>query len=254
MVAGLEHFRAYFAAYQDNYVLIGGVACYLMFEEAGLDFRATKDLDIVLCSEALSTDFVAYFWQYVKDGGYQIRQKSSGEKQFYRFDKPSVDGFPAMLELFSRAPQQLDLAEDASLTPLPVDDDVSSLSAILLDDDYYQCIAQGREIIRDVPVLGLGYILPFKVKAWLDLSQRKTSGESVDSKVIKKHLNDVFRLSQLLASDYRVELTAAVRNNMHTFIEAMANGQAPVLKDFGIAGDVDDVLDVLRRVYQIESS
>jgi hypothetical protein len=42
-----------------------------------------------------------------------------------------------MLELFSRLPDALDHAEGSELTPVPVDDEVSSLSAILMDDDYY---------------------------------------------------------------------------------------------------------------------
>jgi hypothetical protein len=48
MVNGLEHFRKYFAPYVDQYVLIGGTACTVIMQEAWLDFRATKDLDIVL--------------------------------------------------------------------------------------------------------------------------------------------------------------------------------------------------------------
>ena len=46
-----------------------GPACYLAMEEAGLDFRVTKDLDIVLCVEALDAEFVGAFWDFVKDIG-----------------------------------------------------------------------------------------------------------------------------------------------------------------------------------------
>lgn len=38
-------------------------------------------------------------------------------------------------------------------------------------------------------------LIPFKMKAYLDLSMRKKNGEHVDSKNIKKHKNDVFRLA-----------------------------------------------------------
>ena len=43
MVNGLNSFRQHCASHQDQYVLIGGTACYLIMEESGLDFRATKD-------------------------------------------------------------------------------------------------------------------------------------------------------------------------------------------------------------------
>jgi hypothetical protein len=48
MVRRLGIFQERFAAYADQYVLIGGTAASLTMEEAGLEFRATKDLDIVL--------------------------------------------------------------------------------------------------------------------------------------------------------------------------------------------------------------
>lgn len=48
MVRGLDLFRDWFAAYTDQYLLIGGTAASLTMEDAGLPYRATKDLDIVL--------------------------------------------------------------------------------------------------------------------------------------------------------------------------------------------------------------
>ena len=51
MVNGLQRFKEFFEEYSDNYVLIGGTACSIIFDEIGIDFRATKDLDIVLIIE-----------------------------------------------------------------------------------------------------------------------------------------------------------------------------------------------------------
>jgi len=45
MVTGVDRFRAHFADHDHQYVLIGGAACELIMDDAGLDFRATKDLD-----------------------------------------------------------------------------------------------------------------------------------------------------------------------------------------------------------------
>ena len=42
-----------------------------------------------------------------------------------------------------------------------------------------------------------GYLIPFKAKAWMDLTDRRAAGEHVDSKNIKKHKNDVFRKKQI---------------------------------------------------------
>ena len=76
MIQGLEVFSEYFKGFEDRYTLIGGVACYLNMEDADIDFRATKDLDIVLSTEALDAEFVQKFWNFVKEGGYEHQEKA----------------------------------------------------------------------------------------------------------------------------------------------------------------------------------
>src|SRR5660398_198980 len=80
MVVGLDRFAAHFAAYEDRYVLIGGAATWLVLDEAGVEARGTKDLDIVLCVEALDPAFGAVFWEFIWAGGYEIQEKSGGTK------------------------------------------------------------------------------------------------------------------------------------------------------------------------------
>jgi len=158
-----------------------------------------------------------------------------------------------MLELFSRVPDQLNLADDAQLTPIPADEEISSLSAILLDDDYYHCLENGTIVIDNVPVLGAEFILPFKARAWLDLSGRKQAGEKVDTKTVKKHRNDVFRLSVLLAPTQRVEVVDAIKQDMATFLTAMAAEDGLNLKNFSITSGLDEVLSNLCSIYQLEA-
>src|SRR3546814_9563705 len=80
MVTGVNRFRAHFADHEHQYVLIGGAACELIMDDAGLDFRATKDLDIVLIVEALDPAFSAAFMAFVEAGGYEIQQRSEGQR------------------------------------------------------------------------------------------------------------------------------------------------------------------------------
>ena len=61
MVKGLDIFRENFTNFQDQYVLIGGVACELNITELGGGFRATRDFDIVLYLENLNKDFIQQF-------------------------------------------------------------------------------------------------------------------------------------------------------------------------------------------------
>jgi hypothetical protein len=75
------------------------------------------------------------------------------------------------------------------------------LSAILLDDAYYEFILAGRREVDGLPWVGEDRLIPLKASAWLDLGERQAKGEPIDTKNIRKHANDVLRLSQLLAPD-----------------------------------------------------
>ena len=253
MIKGLDIFRDHFKDYKDSYLLIGGVACHLIMDEAGVDFRATKDLDIVLCAESLDSGFIEHFWRFVKAGGYQNQNRSTGNKQFYRFDKPTKSGYPFMLELFSKAPYQLEIADNALLTPIPTENEIASLSAILLDEEYYQCILRGKNIVNDVLVLGAEFILPMKAKAWLDLSQRKEDGQAIDSKVIKKHRNDVFRLSVLLAPTQRVNIPKSMQIDLSNFLLKMRSEPEINLKAFGVSTSLANTIESLGKIYDIEN-
>ncbi len=117
MVEGLTIFRDRFRGLDDCYVLIGGTACDLWMGERALDFRATKDLDMVLVVEALRPEFFQVFWQFVKDAGYEGFGGGQEPRNFYRFKKPAQAGVPWMIELFSR--RALDLPADVHLSPVP---------------------------------------------------------------------------------------------------------------------------------------
>ena len=162
MVRGLDIFRQRFRNYADRYMLIGGAACDLAMREAGLEFRATKDLDIVLCVEALDTAFVEAFWAFVREGGYRIQQQAERPRQFYRFQKPSTENFPFMLELFSRSPDDLATVPGSHLTPIPTAEEVSSLSAILMDEEYYGFIRSALTEIDGLPIVGPHGLIPLK--------------------------------------------------------------------------------------------
>jgi hypothetical protein len=250
MVRGLDVFREHFADHADHFVLIGGTAATLAMEEAGLEFRATKDLDIVLHIEALSPSFGEVFWRFVEAGGYEIRQASAtGKPVFYRFQKPVDERFPAMLELFCRAPDGIKLAEDSRLTPVPIDEAAASLSAILLDDTYYEFILAGRKEGGGLPWVGEDRLIPLKASAWLDLSERQAKGEPVDSKNVRKHANDVLRLSQLLTPDVVIEVAPRIAQDLNRFLEGVESDRTIDPKSLGINSSAAELVDRIARAY-----
>ena len=252
MVRGLELFRDSFAEFNDRYILIGGTACDLILSDAGLAFRATKDLDVVLCIEMLDRAFGEAFWSFVTAGGYLQQQVSSESRKFYRFQKPTDKAYPEMIELFARAPDALTISDMSQLTPIPIDEDVSSLSAILLDTDYNQWIQDGRIELDGVPVVRAEHLIALKAKAWLDLSNRRAAGEHVDRRSIKKHKNDVFRLVQVIDPDYEVAFPYSIRNDLQEFLDAIKLDPVDP-KSLGIpSASFEALLDVLKDQFGLD--
>ena len=224
MVIGQAIFQEWFRDFEDQYVLIGGTAASITMAEAGQPFRGTKDLDIVLHVEALTPAFGQRFWQFVQAGAYQQKEGDPDQRPcLYRFQKPLDDEFPHMLELFSRVPDGLRFVPPGHLTPIPIDEQVSSLSAILLDEDYYQFVLSGRKNKYGLPSwVGEDRLIPLKAVAWMEMSERAQSGEPIDSKKINKHLSDIVLLSSLLQPGQVIELPERIRANLEVFVRAVA--------------------------------
>lgn len=184
MVSGIETFKDWFQGYSTRYVIIGGTACNLIYSEYGAPERATRDIDMIVVAEAFDREFYARFVEFVRTGGYQHKNKAS-EYELYRFERPADVSFPPKIELLSRRPECLEGIE-TELGRFQTVDASGSLSAILLDDDYYDLVEKGVTEIGGLPVLSLHYLPVFKIHAWANLSDSKAAGKhSRDSAFLK---------------------------------------------------------------------
>ena len=255
MVRGLEIFKEYFKDYSENYIIIGGTACDVIIDDAGFEARATKDIDIILIVEALTKEFVLKFWEFINDGEYERREKSEDGRKYYRFIQPKTKNFPLQIELFSKIPDLMDLEGEPHLTPIPVDDDLSSLSAILMDDEYYKFTINSSRTEAGVHFAGTEALICLKAKAFLDLTQRKSEGEDVDGRNIRKHKTDIFRLAVLLPSEHPVELPDRIKNDLKTFVDSISEElpDKAIFKQMGMGAiDVEQVFRQIKSIFSLD--
>lgn len=249
MVHGLKKFKEYFENHTNQYVFIGGTACDILMNELGASFRATRDLDIVVIIEALDSSFGETFWRFIQDGGYQNRMKNNGKNQFYRFTEPKDSAYPKMIELFSRLPDDLELKFNTGLTPIHIDESIISLSAILLNDLYYDLLVRGRRTVDGYSVIEIETVILFKIKAWLDMKNRSEAGLQVDAHNIKKHRNDIFRLLANVLPSSRIEVDKKIRNDVFQFLDRILQDQ-PNLMALGIRNvSLYEMLELLRHIF-----
>jgi hypothetical protein len=207
MVKGLDVFQEHFAGYSEQFILIGGTAATLTMEQAGFDFRATKDLDIVLHIEALKPAFGTTFWTFIEKGGYHVREASdTGKPVLYRFQKPADTRYPFMLA--------------------------------------------GRRAGSGLTWIGEDRLIPLKAHAWLDLSARKERGELIDSKNIRKHGNDVIRLSQLLSPDLRIPVPPGVTTDLNRFLQRLVADGTYSPASIGLGNSLGEIVRRISQAYE----
>lgn len=240
MVKGLDTFKAYFGNHAESYVIIGGTACDIHETQFAQVPRATKDIDIVLVVEALTDPFVERFWQMVRDGGYgernlEVRNDAERKHEYYRFKAPSDKTFPYQMELFSRRLGMIHVPEDEHLTPIPAGEDLSSLSAILMDDQYYQFTLDHSVLMEGVHIAQPEALICLKAKAYLEMVERKAKEGVGDAKDIRKHKNDVYRLATILSVTKPIELPQNLHDHLVEFLRATED-DLPNRDFFKVAG------------------
>jgi len=240
MVVGIDVFKKYFEQYPNNYIIIGGAACDIIINEAGFTPRATKDIDIILIVEVLSSAFVQQFWEFIKDGEYRKKEKSSDEREYYRFRNPQNTNFPFQIEIFSRTPDMIVLPDDAHLTPIPIDDDLSSLSAILINNEYYHFIIEHSQLQDGLHLANVEALICLKMIAFLEIRERIENGIREDSKQMKKHKSDVFRLALMLTPETRFLLHPNIQKHVNEFVNLVQNDlpDGSMFKEMGV-GKID---------------
>lgn len=221
-MVGIDRLREYLGDFNANYVIIGGTACNLHLEDADLQGRATKDIDMIVVCEAINEEYVRQFWAFIKAGGYkpcQINTEEGTKRTFYRFIEPTDTSFPVYIELFSRVPDGIQIPEDVHIIHLNMDEEyLSSFSAILMDDDYYYYAINHSREIKGVQVLDKDALVVLKAKAYLNNKKRKNEGQQVHQDDIDKHKKDVYRLSFLFSGEERYDVSDGIQDNLRDFI------------------------------------
>ena len=223
---GLEKFREAFEAYSENYVIIGGTACGITMTGTTVRPRATHDIDMIVIVEKMTADFAEHFWQFVRDGGYrpEKRKQEEGETPkygLYRF----VDGkpdYPEMIELLSRHPDILGEPKGLTIEPLPTSEEISSLSAIIMDDDFYHFTIQHSRLTNGLRHADSAALIALKARAYLNLLQDKATGKHVNSKDIKKHRSDILK-NVVIMEDGEITAPEPIVASIRDFVSSIRN-------------------------------
>ncbi len=250
MIKGLDIFRKHFKGFEDNYILIGGTACWLHLEDAGFIARATKDFDLIIISKNLTVEFAKHFWEFIRSGGYEVWINNKDNNTcLYRFIEPKNSRYPNIIELMSKAADVLEKAKPTRISPLMIDKERISLSAIILDGEYYELVMNHSLLKYGISIADEVCLIPLKAKAWLNLKRDKKEGMHVNGNDIKKHRSDVFRMSQLIKIEPLMGISDSVKSDMKKFLSEVDVTGIP-LKAWNIYGtNSSEIIKTIKLVY-----
>lgn len=197
MVVGLDKFKKAFVDFKDNYVVIGGTACDIILSGTDMRPRATDDIDMIVVVEKMTKEYGDAFWQFIRDGEYKAGKRKNDDKKpiytLYRFTTEK-EGYPVKIELLSRHSDVLGEPSGFHIEPIPLAEDLSSLSAIMMDDDNYELAVINSEEQDGVRIASPTTLICLKARAYLNLLRDRANGKQVNSRDIKKHKIDVLKL------------------------------------------------------------
>ena len=258
---GLDKFREAFKDFSDNYVIIGGTACDITMTGTEVCARATHDIDMIIVVERMTPQYGEQFWQFIREAGYRpekskAKEGESPKYEMYRF----VDGnpgYPEMIELLSRHPDALGEPKGLVIEPLPIDGELSSLSAIIMDDDYYLFTIEHSRLTDDIRHADSAALIALKARAYLNLLQDKQNGKHVNSKDIKKHRSDVLKNVVIMTED-EVPAPASIIECVKEFVMSIRNDWAELANPLAKSLDqnpefVDALLEQLENLFVIHS-
>lgn len=187
--------------------------------------------------------------------GCQLRSpKPRGKRiqtRILSFTNPQDKTYPKQIELFARYTGILNLPPDAHIEPISVGEDLSSLSVILMDDNYYAFTIEHSRNIDDIHVASPEALICLKAKAYTEMLDRKAEGKLVDSRDIEKHKKDIFRLIAMLPQDSHFTLPEKMKNDMNDFYQRVGELSNPdFFKNAGLRGlNAERLLELINTAF-----
>jgi len=213
--AGLSHFEQYFKNFRDSYVVVGGFATLMLLDKQLEGHgKVTQDIDLVLLTTS-SIEMAQKIKAYVREGEYSIQKGEKDNFSYYRFLNPKITNFAKEIELFSIKDYSIILDEGQRIIPIDPEEGLYSLSAIMLDSEYFEMIKNNIDHSNQVPCTNSLATIMLKISAFYDLKSRG------DDKW-KKHRRDIIKLVLLLTGEENLTLNGRMVNDVEFFMKHLA--------------------------------
>lgn len=145
------------------------------------------------------------------------------------------------------------MSNDQHIIPIQ-NDEFTKLSAILLDDEYFNLIKDGvKKSTEGFSIINEKIVMCLKARAFRDLRERKVAGDKhIDSKDIQKHLKDIFRLVPSLNDGSSISLKGRPQKDMQLAVDELNKLDARTVKQFMSGNPIvnkNELLEFVRKAF-----
>ena len=250
MIQGIANFTKHFENYNDDYVIIGGLATAMIMNDLGFIARATKDIDLVVVSNN-NKKFLKKLLEFIKIAGYKTKQRTNNDSKhnLFRFFDSEDKTYPEQIELFAIHDENSPIFTDKHIIPIKTPDSYKYLSAILLDTDYFNLLIEHTTNIDGLHIATPEVLIPLKIQVHLNLLEAKHSDA-------KKHLTDIIRLITLLDDEDSVVLNGEPKNDFIKFLPIIESIEEDRIRSILKSSNISNIskgtiIELFKSVYKI---
>lgn len=206
--------------------------------------KATFDIDLVLLTNN-SVEMSQRIKQYINDGEYKIQIGEKDQYKYYRFIEPQKENFAKEIELFASNENDLELDDSQRIIPVDPEEGLYSLSAIMLDPEYFEMIKNNVDKTGRAPYTNAQATMMLKMSAFYDLRSR-------NDKKWKKHRRDILKLALTLTGEEEIKLTGRMKQDFDSFTTYLNDEvDQKMIKGFGDELPIvkEQVLGIMKQVF-----
>ena len=104
-------------------------------------------------------------------------------------------------------------------------------------------------MVDDIMILSTEYLILFKAKAWLDLSEKIKTNPNLGRRNVKKHMDDIVQLARMLSGNETPSMNEGVKTDIRQFIAILCE-KITEMKTPDTGGvSVEQLIEILKKVY-----
>lgn len=239
--------QLFLGKHKKNYFIIGGHATAYNLKLQGIDFRVTRDYDIVLISEVNDESFADDLSNFLKIGQYLYGYRNSDNKRIaYRFESPKKENYPEIIVFFVEEGKHMQ-SLDNRFAKLDITYDDSKISAMVLSKDIYTFAKNHVIEINGLMFEDLSGLIALKSYAYFE-NLELYNLKKVNSDSYKKHLRDIVKIIGAMPQEdiHKINgLPDTLKKSIEKIIDVVAKSKN-LLKDYSLNEQI--VVSVLKTL------